>query len=67
MKNGTYISVPKKYHKMIKEIYKDQDGYWVCLAAGYYASGTDGYDAAHVIHEDYTKDVLKQIRLIRAV
>lgn len=67
MNNATNICIPKKYHDSIREIYKDQDGYWVVLNTGYYASGLGGYDEAHTIHEDTVKELLKQVRQIKEV
>lgn len=56
MKNKTNIKVPKKYHKMIKEIFYDSDGYWVYTERGY-RSGMDY--ALHTIHEDTVKEILQ--------
>lgn len=67
MKNETKIRVPKKYHKMIQEIYHDSDGYWCYTAEGYYAAGMDGYDVCHTIHEDTVIELLEQIRQIKPV
>ena len=35
MKNNTRISIPQKYHCMIKELYKDEDDIWCVLNIGY--------------------------------
>jgi len=63
MKNSTNIKIAKKYEDMIREIYCDEDGYWVCLNKGYYAAGVDF--ECHTIHEDEQKEVIRQIRLIK--
>ena len=48
------VRVPKKYQKAIKEIWKDQDGWWATLNNGY----VSGVDENSVINgEDW-----KQIR-----
>ena len=65
MKNSTNIKIPKKFHSMIDEMYEDQDGYWCHVANGYYASGMDGYDVCHTIHEDDIPEFLRQIKLIK--
>lgn len=41
--------IPKKYHKAIKAIYKDCDGYWAHIGNGY---KVEDYLAEHTIHED---------------
>jgi len=64
MKNETSIKVPKKYHKMIEEIYHDSDGYWCHTEKGYYAAGMD--NECHTIHEDTHAYVLAQIRQIKS-
>jgi hypothetical protein len=63
MKNSTTIKVPKKYHKMIQQIYHDSDGYWVYTEKGYYATGID--KECHTIHEDTHQEILRQIRMIK--
>lgn len=57
---NTNIKVPKKYHKMIKEIdYEGKDdGYWAYLEEGYISPDTD----SHTIHEYKQSDLLKIIR-----
>jgi hypothetical protein len=67
MINSTNIKVPKKYHHMIKEIYKDDDGYWVILNDGFYAAGYGPYDEFHTIHEDTVSEVLYHIRQLEHV
>lgn len=44
MDNKTNIKIPKKYEKRIKEIYHDEDGYWVCLNFGW---RSDDYGSYH--------------------
>jgi len=60
--NHTKIKVPRKYQPMIREIYRDEDGYWLYTAKGYYASGTDL--ECHVIHADTQNEILEGIRQI---
>jgi len=64
MKNSTNIKIPKKYHKMIKNLYHDGDGYWLNTNKGYYAAGTDF--ECHVIHVDTQAEILEQIQLIKS-
>ena len=59
MKNSTNIKVPKKYAERIKEIFHDEDGYWVYTNPGWHNG--DDY-ALHVIHEDTQAEILQQIR-----
>ena len=63
MENTTNIKIPKKYHTAIKEIYKDEDGYWCILNKGY----TSGIDEGRVIHEESAKGLLREIRNIKEV
>lgn len=35
MINNTSRKIPKKYQAVIKEVYKDDDGYWCQLNKGY--------------------------------
>lgn len=58
MKNSTTIRVPKKYHHMITEIYKDEDGYWAASSNGYMFSLSE----CHTAHEETHKDLLRVIR-----
>lgn len=63
--------IPKSKKAAIREIYEDQDGFWIILNEGWNADGMD-YDC-HVIHEggdDYTdaetvKELKYQISMIR--
>lgn len=59
MKNETSIKVPKKYVERIKEIYHDDDGYWVITNPGW-RNGCDS--ECHVIHEDTKTAILQNIR-----
>lgn len=63
MKNSTNIKIPNKYHHMIKEVYHDEDGYWVYTERGYYATSEDF--ECHTIHEDKQQDILNKIRQIK--
>lgn len=58
MKNNTTIKVPKKYQRMIDEIDKDMDGYWVYTRKGYYSPDT----GTHTIHEYTQHETLKMVR-----
>lgn len=41
--------IPKKYHPAIKDIYKDEDGFWAYIENGYKIKD---YYTEHTIHED---------------
>ena len=41
--------IPKKYHPAIKDIYKDEDGFWAYIENGYKVKD---YYTEHTIHED---------------
>lgn len=41
--------IPKKYHPAIKDIYKDEDGFWAYIENGYKVKN---YYTEHTIHED---------------
>ena len=56
--NNTNIKIPKKYQDRIKEIYHDEDGYWVILNKGWFC---EDY-GLHTIHEDTQQDILRCIR-----
>lgn len=60
MINNTTLKVPKKYHDMIEDIYKDIDGYWINLKEEFYSTGT----GTNTIHEYTQKDVLKELKTI---
>lgn len=58
MDNKTNIKVPNKYEERIKEIYHDDDGYWVYLNRGWRWDDCE----SHVIHEDTQQQILRCIR-----
>lgn len=60
MKNTTSIKIPKKYHHMLDEVYKDGDGYWATSQDGYYFKHMD----CHTAHEDTQNDLLSVIRTL---
>ncbi len=41
--------IPKKYHPAIKDIYRDEDGFWAYIENGYKVKD---YYTEHTIHED---------------
>ena len=61
-KNINLLSkIPKRYHKAIKSIYKDEDGFWAYIGNGY---KIDNYFSEHTIHEDTLtecKRIFKQV------
>lgn len=61
-KNINLLSkISKRYHKAIKNIYKDEDGFWAYIGNGY---KIDNYFSKHTIHEDTLtefKRIFKQV------
>lgn len=57
--------IPKSKWGAVRDCYRDQDGYWICLNNGWEASRTDS--GCHVIHEDTIKDLKYQIAGIRRI
>ena len=51
--------VPAAKLDAVRDAYKDQDGYWICLLEGWEASRTDA--GCRTIHEDTIKDLKYQI------
>lgn len=59
---NAYINkLPKKYRESIRDIYKDDDGWWICLnERGLYE--LDGYASKYTIHEDTQAEAMAQFR-----
>lgn len=57
--------IPKGKIEAIRDAYKDEDGYWICLNEGWEASRTDS--GCHTIHEDTIKELRYQIAGIQRV
>lgn len=59
---NAYINkLPKKYRESIRDIYKDDDGWWICLnERGLYE--LDGYMSQYTIHEDTQAEAMAQFR-----
>ena len=55
--------IPKSKRSAIRDAYRDDDGYWICLHEGWEASRMDS--GCRVIHEDYIADLKWQIAGIR--
>lgn len=51
--------VPKRKIKAIKEVWRDEDGYWIILNEGWNADRMDF--RCHTIHEDTIPDLRYQI------
>jgi hypothetical protein len=58
VKNSTTIKLPNKYHKMVREIYFDEDGYWAMSEYGFKFVDSQ----CHTAHEDKQNDLLRVIR-----
>jgi len=63
MNDNLLKKVPKKYHKIINDIYHDEDGYWCSIKceSGY---KLQGYYSEFTIHEDSLQvflSIFKQI------
>lgn len=56
--------IPKSKRAGIRDCYKDEDGYWICLQPGWEASRSC---APHTIHEDTIADLRYQIKGIRRI
>lgn len=52
--------IPKRFHKAVREAYRDDDGYWICLKDGW----VDGIIGTHVIHTDTVAELREEARLI---
>lgn len=57
--------VPLKKRQAIKDAYRDEDGYWICLNDGWEASNTDS--GCRTIHEDTIPELRYQISGITRV
>lgn len=57
--------IPKSKRTAVRDYYKDEDGYWICLNPGWEASNTDA--GCRTIHEDTITDLRYQIKGIRRV
>lgn len=51
--------VPKGKKTAVRDCYRDEDGYWICLNEGWEASNTDA--GCRTIHEDNVRDLRYQI------
>lgn len=51
--------VPKGKQAAIRDAYRDEDGFWICLNEGWEASRTDS--GCRTIHEDTIPDLRYQI------
>lgn len=54
--------IPKKYRAAVKDIYRDEDGYWCTLNPGYHLVD---YYGERTIHEDTYREFMKVFKLIR--
>lgn len=52
-----YVPLPKR--NAIRDIYRDQDGIWVCLNKGWKT-----FDEYHTIHVDTIKEMKEEIKNI---
>ena len=57
--------VPKSKREAVRDAYRDEDGFWICLREGCEASRTDS--GCRTIHEDTIQDLRYQIAGIRRV
>ena len=57
--------IPKSKVAAVRDAYKDEDGYWICLNEGWEASNMDA--ECRTIHEDTMADLAYQIKGIRRV
>ena len=61
MNERLYNQIAKKYQPAIKDIYKDEDGYW-CQLDPDGAYRLDGYYSEHIVHEDTMKEIKAVLR-----
>lgn len=52
--------IPSKYRIAIRDIYKDEDGYWCCINKNNFK--LENYYADYTIHEDTFQEVLNVIK-----
>lgn len=57
--------IPKTKREAVRDAYKDEDGYWICLNEGWEATRTDS--GCRTIHEDTIADLKYQIAGIQRV
>ena len=57
--------IPKTKREAVRDAYRDEDGYWICLNEGWEATRTDS--GCRTIHEDYIADLKYQIAGIQRV
>lgn len=59
---NTYIDrLPKQYRESVRDFYKDDDGWWICLKEnGLYEF--EGYSSQYTIHEDTQLEAIRQFR-----
>lgn len=57
--------VPKSKREAVRDAYRDEDGFWICLREGWEASRTDA--GCRTIHEDTIPELRYQIAGIRRV
>lgn len=62
MVNTSDVKVPKKYQHMLKEVYKDQDGYWGHCEEGYISSDTE----CGIIHEYSKSEFRSALRFLQS-
>lgn len=51
--------IPRRKQAAVRDCYRDDDGYWICLHEGWEASNTDA--GCRTIHEDNIRDLRYQI------
>lgn len=57
---GIKRKIPKKYHKLIKEVYADEDGYWCHLNNGYIWT-----DDATVVNGENIKQLIEALSEVK--
>lgn len=67
MSNKILKYVPASKLSAISDAFEDEDGMWIYLKDGWYASRMDGYNVCHVIHEDTIQQLRYQIAGIKHV
>jgi uncharacterized protein (UPF0262 family) len=57
------LKLPKKYNNIVKDYYKDQDGYWLILKDGYIEPDMQ----ARTIHEESHNEIVNKLKTCKKV
>lgn len=60
------MKIPRKYHYIIKTLYKDEDGYW-CVIGSKSGFKLFGYKSDYTIHEEQFDKFKQAFNLIKKI